>query len=109
MGPSKEVVTANGTEERGPGGVSCASMEKGQLLHCSCEIIGICCSCLGDHVRTARVALCCVVQRDHVEVTDGFFVPDRIACPFLVTFTVAGPKWTMQPWVQSLGTDTSGR
>ena len=73
MGPSKEAVTANGTEEGDPGGVSCASMEKGQLLHCSCEIIGICCSCLGGHVRMVRVALHCVVQRDHVEVTGGVF------------------------------------
>ena len=105
MGPSKEVVTANGTEEGGPGGVSCASMEKGQLLHFSCEIIGIFRSCLGDHVRTARVALHCVMQRDHVEFTGGVL----ITCSFLVTCMVAGPKWTVQPWAQSLGTETSGR
>ena len=73
MEPSKEVVTANGTEEGGPDGVSCASMEKGQLLHCSCEIIGICCSCLEDHVRTVQVAFHCVVQRDHAGVTGGVF------------------------------------
>ena len=73
MGPSKEVVTTNGTEEGDPCGVSYASMEKGQLLHCSCEIIGICCSCLGGHVGTARVALHCVVQRDHVDVTGRVF------------------------------------
>ena len=73
MGPSKEVVTMNSTEEGGPGGVSCAGMENGQLLHCSCEIIGISCSCLWDHVRTARLALHCVMQRDHVEVMGGGF------------------------------------
>ena len=39
MGPSKEVVTTNSTEEGGPGGVSCAGREKSQLLHCLCEII----------------------------------------------------------------------
>ena len=73
MEPSKEVVTANGMEKCGPGGVSCASMEKGELLHCSCEIKDICCSCLEDHVRTVRVALHCVVQRDHVGVMGGVF------------------------------------
>ena len=74
MGPSKEVVTANGMEEGGPGGVPCASMEKGQLFRCSCKIVGIVCSCLWDHVRTAWLALQrCVVQRDHVEVIGGVF------------------------------------
>ena len=73
MGPSKEVVMANGTKEGGLSGVSCASIKKCQLLHCSFEIIGICCSCSGDHVRTVRVALHCVVQRDHAEVTGGVF------------------------------------
>ena len=73
MGPSNEVVTANGTEEGSLGGVSYASTEKGQLLHCFCEIIGICCSCLGDHVRTTQLALHCVVQRNHLEVTGGVF------------------------------------
>ena len=63
----------NSKEEGGPGWVSCAGMEKGELLHYYCEVIGICCSCLGDHVGTIRVALHCVVQRDHVEVTGGVF------------------------------------
>ena len=86
MGPSKEVVTANGMEEGGPSGVSCASMEKRQLLHYSCEIIGICCRWLGDHFRRVWMALHCVVQRDHVEVTGGVFVLERITFPFLVTW-----------------------
>ena len=73
MGPTKEIVMTNGTEEGGPGGVSCADMEKSQLLHCSCEIIGISYSCLWNHVRMARLALHCVMQRDHAEVMGGVF------------------------------------
>ena len=46
MEPTKEIVMTNSTEEGGPGGVSCAGMEKSQLLRCLCEIIGISCSCL---------------------------------------------------------------
>ena len=73
MGPTKEIVPSNSTEEGGPGGVACASMEKCELLHCSCEIIGITCSCLWGNVRPARLALHCVMQRDHVEVTGWVF------------------------------------
>ena len=73
MGPSKEVVTTNCTEEGGLGRIPCANMEKGQLLCCSCKIIGIGCSCLWDHVRMVRVVRHWVVQRDHVEVTGRVF------------------------------------
>ena len=70
---SKEVVSANGTEEGDPGGVPCASMEKGQLLCCSCKIIGIGCSCMRYNGMMAWLALHCVVKRDHVEVMGGVF------------------------------------
>ena len=45
IGPTKEIVTPNGTEEGALGGVACAGMEKSQVLCCSCEIIGISYSC----------------------------------------------------------------
>ena len=73
MGPTKEIVPTNSTEEDGPGWVACAGMGKCELLHCSCEIIGISCSCLWDHVKLAWLALYCVIQRDHVEVTGWVF------------------------------------
>ena len=73
MGSSEEVVRVNDTEIRGTGGVPCASMEKGQLLCCSCKIIGIGCSCRQYNVRVAWPALHCAVQWDHVEVTGGVF------------------------------------
>ena len=73
MGPSKIIVTTNGTEEGGLGGIPCASMEKSKLLYCSCKIISIGCSDLWDHDGTVWVVRYWVVQKDHVEVIGRVF------------------------------------
>ena len=41
MRPSNEIFTANDTEKSGTGWIARAGMEKSQLLHCLCDVIGV--------------------------------------------------------------------
>ena len=51
MGPTDVIVLTYSTEEGGLGWVTCAGMEKSELLHCACEIIGTTCSGVGVRGR----------------------------------------------------------
>ena len=73
MWPTDIIVPTYSSEEGGPGGVACAGMEKSELLHCACEIVGITCSGWGD--RGWPVLLDCdrVMQWYHVGVPGWVF------------------------------------
>ena len=61
MGPTEEIVPSYSTQEGGPGWVACTGMEKCELLHCSCEIIDIACSGLGNRGRPVLWGCDCVM------------------------------------------------
>ena len=62
MGPTNIIVPTYSTEEGGPGGVVYAGMEKSELLHCACEIIGTIRSGVGAHGRPDQWDCDCVMQ-----------------------------------------------
>ena len=84
MGPTNEIVPTYSTEEGGPGWVACTGMEKSELLHCSCEIIGTTCNGVGDRGRPVLGGCDCVMQWYHVEVTGWVFISGEDNLPILV-------------------------
>ena len=75
MRPSKEIVTANGTEKGGMGWIASAGMEKHRwLLRCLCKIIG---SDLRRSIAVAQLgrSVDSVMQRYHVQVLRRVFCP----------------------------------
>ena len=83
MLPTKERVPTYSTEEGGPDWVACAGMEKSELLHCCCDIIGTTCSGVGGRGRPVLGGCDCVMQWYHVEATGWVFSCSEDNLPIL--------------------------